>query len=88
MNRNANRTAGYGRGLSRAMVGVGAVPALGGLSRSPVTETEMMLSLRAKTRAQIDAYRAEGAAKARAKEAARAEWLEFFRSQIENVEIT
>ncbi len=44
----------------------------------------MELSLRDQTRARIDAFRGEEAAK----EAARAEWVEFFRSQIENAEIT
>ncbi len=46
--------------------------------------TGMELSLRDQTRARIDAFRAEEASK----EAARAEWVEFFRSQIENAEIT
>jgi len=73
--------------IMRTLLGVegGATPAPG-----PAQDrvTGMELSLRDQTRARIDAYRAEEAAKARAKEAARAEWVEFFRSQIENVEIT
>jgi hypothetical protein len=53
VNKNQNRTGGRGHGLSRAMVGVG-VGALGrGLSH--YLETEMMLSLRDKTRVRITA---------------------------------
>lgn len=55
MDKNANRAAGRGRGLSRAMVGVGIGALSPGLSRSPVTETEMMLAMRDKTRARIAA---------------------------------